>query len=271
MVDVPRAVETAEQFLRESLADTGAGGYVVGVSGGLDSALATRVAVDAVGADAVTGLVLPAGPTADENTRDAVDLCERLGVDNRVVDIKPLVDAVAETAPVDLDRLTRGNIQARMRMVLLYEAANRRDALVLGPENRSEYLLGYFTKHGDGAVDVAPLRRLYKTEFYELARGVGLDERFIEKQPSAELWEGQTDEAELGADYATIDPVLVGLVERGQSVETVAAETDTDRDLVERLAERWTSSAHKRAQPPAADLGAGVGALCATGADGSSR
>ncbi|WP_254822218.1 NAD+ synthase [Haloglomus halophilum] len=265
MVDVPRAVETAERFIADYLAESGAEGYVVGVSGGLDSALASRLTVEAVGADAVTGLVLPGAPSSETHTTDAIDLCERLGIDHRVVDIEPVVEAFRGTTPADLGRLALGNVRARTRMVLLYQAANRRDALVLGPENRSEYLLGYFTKYGDGAVDVAPLRRLYKTEFYEVARATDLDDRFAEKQPTAELWEGQTDEAELGADYATIDPVLVGLVERDRSTEAVAAETDADRELVERLAERWASSRHKRRLPPAADLGAGVDALCATG------
>jgi len=254
MVDVPWAVERMEAFLADQLAAAGVDGYVVGVSGGLDSAVATTLAVRAVGADAVMGLVMPGRPNDEANMVDARTLCHDRGVAFEEFSIRPVVDAVHGQLPFEASRLTLGNVRARARMVLAYAVANEHDRLVLGTGNRSERLLGYFTKYGDAAVDVQPMLDLYKTEVADVARTLGLDERFVEKSPTAALWEGQTDEGEIGADYATIDRVLRRLVDEGQSPAQVVADTDIDAETVHRLAGMWRSSAHKRAPPPAPNL-----------------
>lgn len=254
MVETSHAVRTMEAFLVERREAADADGYVVGVSGGLDSAVATKLAVRALGADAVTGLILPGRPTSEQNTADARELCRRLDVDHEEFSIRPVVGAVDDQLPFDPGRLTRGNVRARTRMVFEYAVANETGALVLGAGNRSERLLGYFTKYGDGAVDVEPMGDLYKTEVADVARTIGLDETFVEKTPTAELWEGQTDEGEIGVDYETIDEVLARLVERGHSPAEIAESTDVDRDTVEHLAEMWRSSKHKRSRPPMPDL-----------------
>jgi NAD+ synthase len=257
MIDAPAAVATMRSFLAERLDAADAEGYVLGVSGGLDSTVAAHLAVDAVGADRVLGVMLPDDPTDDRNVQDARELCADLGVERREVDIGPVVEAVVEAVPAEPDRVAAGNVRARIRMVFEYLEANHGDRLVLGTGNRSERVLGYFTKHGDGAVDVLPMGELYKTEVVAVARHLGVDERFVGKRPSAELWKGQTDEGELGADYGTIDPVLRGLVDREESVGTVAAETGVDMDLVRRFERMWRTSAHKRRPPAVADLGRG--------------
>lgn len=254
MVEIPRAVETMEAFLAERLTDAGAEGYVVGVSGGLDSTVVTKLAVRAVGPDAVRGLVMPGRPNSEANMADARALCTDLGVEHEDFSIAPVVDAVEGQLPFEPDRLTLGNVRARTRMVLEYAVANERDLLVLGASNRSEGLLGYFTKYGDAAVDVQPMADLYKTEVEAVARHVGLDERFVEKTPTAALWEGQTDEEEIGVDYETVDAVLRRLVDEGLSVGATVAETDADRETVEHLREMWQSSKHKRSRPPSPDL-----------------
>jgi NAD+ synthase len=243
-----------ETFLAERLASADADGYVVGVSGGLDSAVATTLAARAVGADAVTGLVMPGRPNDEANMADARALCRELGVEFEVVSISPVVDAVDGQLPFDPSRLTLGNVRARTRMVLEYAVANEYSGLVLGASNRSERLLGYFTKYGDAAVDVQPMQSLYKTEIADVARVIDLDERFVEKTPTAALWEGQTDEEEIGADYTTVDRVLRRLVDEGQSIDRIASDTDVDVETVERLAGLWRSSSHKRSPPPAPDL-----------------
>jgi NAD+ synthase len=249
-LNLDAAAGTVRSFLADYLADSGADGYVVGVSGGLDSALAAHLLVDAVGPDRVTGRILPADPSNSENIADARELCEGLGVEYRVTDIQPLVDDVTAASHGDLPKTAYGNAQARIRMTLLYQAANAEDLLVVGPNNRSELLLGYFTKYGDGAADVAPLADLYKTEVVDLARLVGVPDHIVEKTPTAELWEDQTDPGELGAPYETIDPILRAYVDDDRALDDVVDLTDADRDLVEQFLEMYETSRHKRERPP---------------------
>ncbi|MFB6101305.1 MAG: NAD+ synthase [Haloplanus sp.] len=249
-IDPDRTVDHLTDFLADRHAAAGTDGYVVGVSGGVDSAVAVTLAVRAVGADAVLGLLLPAAPSDEANVADAHDLCDDLGIERREVNIEPAVDLVRESyGAADLDRVTAGNLQARLRAVYLYLAANRNDLLVLGATNRSEHLLGYYTKYGDGAADVRVLADHYKTEVYDIARALGLD-AFAEKTPSAELWEGQTDAGELGATYATIDPILRSLVDDGRSVAETARRVDADEATVRRFASMIDDSEHKRSAPP---------------------
>ncbi|GAA0652497.1 NAD+ synthase [Salarchaeum japonicum] len=253
-MDYARAEARIHEFLRERLDDANAEGYVLGVSGGLDSALGARVAADAVGPENVLGLVLPGAPSSAANMRDARELCESLSVPYEEDDIQPAVASVREGLPGDFDEKTVGNVRARVRMTYCYEAANARDFLVLGADNRSEYELGYFTKHGDGGVDVAPFADLYKTDLYEFAEYVGLPETFVEKQPTAELWEGQTDEGELGASYETIDAVLRRYLDHELTVPEIVADTGIERDLVERFVSLHDSTEHKRRRPPTPGL-----------------
>jgi NAD+ synthase len=249
-LDLSAAADDIRSFLAAYLGDSYADGYVVGVSGGLDSALAVHLLADAVGPDRVTGLLLPAAPSSPENVADARDVCDRLDVDHRETDIQPIVEDVTDARGDDVSKATLGNVQARVRMVLLYQAANAEDALVVGPNNRSELLLGYFTKYGDGAADVAPLADLYKTEAFELAREAGVPDAIVEKTPTAELWEGQTDPGELGEPYAVIDPILHAYVDDGEPIEAVVEATGEDRDTVAEFVGRYEQSEHKRERPP---------------------
>nr|WP_231737047.1 NAD+ synthase [Halobacterium sp. CBA1126] len=252
-LDPATAADEIRSFLASYLDAAPADGYVVGVSGGLDSVLAAHLLADAVGPEHVTALLLPAGPSDPENVADARDVCERLGVDYRETDVQPIVDDVT-AAREDLSKTAVGNVQARVRMVMLYQAANDEGRLVVGPNNRSELLLGYFTKYGDGAADVAPLADVYKTEAYALAREVGVSEHVVEKTPTAELWEGQTDPGELGAPYETIDPILHAYVDEDRTVDETVEATGEDRETVASFAERYEASTHKRERPPSPDL-----------------
>ncbi|MDY6768700.1 MAG: NAD+ synthase [Candidatus Nanohaloarchaea archaeon] len=254
MVDITSAAGEITDFLEEYLDRSGAEGYVLGVSGGLDSAVTLQLAVDAVGSDRVTGLVMPGQPSRAENVADARELCETLGVTAHEIGIEPVVEAFSGAAPFDPGREAAGNLRVRARMVLTYMVANQEDLLVCGSSNKSEVMLGYFTKHGDGAADVKPLADLYKTEVRELAEHLDLPETFVEKQPTAGMWAGQTDEDELGYTYETIDAVLVPLVEDGKSVDAVAEETGIDRDAVETIAAMHEDSSHKREPAPAPGL-----------------
>ncbi|MFB6135806.1 MAG: NAD+ synthase [Halobacteriaceae archaeon] len=255
-VDVADAAGAVREFLADYRDDAGAEGYVVGVSGGVDSAVAATLAARAVGPENVLGLVMPGEPSDPSNVADARDRCDSLGIRWREVDVSGIVADCRDAAGADLDLGPEavGNARARVRMVLWYQAANARDLLVLGADNRSEVRLGYFTKHGDGATDVRALADLYKTEVYDLARLLDLPETFLEKEPTAGLWEGQTDREEIGVPYETVDPVLFSLYEADRSVAETVAAVDADRETVERLREMVEATEHKRTPPPSPGL-----------------
>ncbi len=181
---------------------------VIGVSGGVDSALTLKLAVDALGHENVTGIMMPEkGISMEENHLHARTLCEFLKVDHHTIAInKFLTDFLA--LPWKPNQLAQINIKARVRMVVLYNFANTRNALVVGTSNKTELALGYGTKYGDLAADLEVIGDLFKEEVYKLASYVGLPDEFLTKAPSAELYSGQTDEEELGMTYKEIDTIL---------------------------------------------------------------
>lgn len=235
-----------EDFLKNKVEQANAEGLVVGLSGGIDSATCLKLAVNAIGKRNVTAMVMPGKPSRDSNTEDARELAEALGVETIEIDIEDTLQSFQQDLPFETGKEGLGNIRARTRMVYTYAAANEKDLLVLGTGNRTEYLLGYFTKYGDGATDIAPLIDLYKTEVKDLAEHIGLPQKFIEKKPTAGLWEGQTDEEEIGTDYETMDEVLKLLVDEERPVEEILGESSADRETVEGLETMYKSSEHKR-------------------------
>jgi len=244
-------------FIKDRVTSAGARGVVVGMSGGIDSTLTAHLAVQALGSERVLGLGLPAHQSND-NAQEARTMAEGLGIEFREVDLRPLVDLfedhVAPAVAPSGGRRAVGNVAARLRMCCLYYAANARSYLVCGTANRSELLLGYFTKYGDGGADLFPLGDLYKTEVQALAQHVGVPRRIIAKDPTADLWAGQTDAEDLGARYADIDPVLRRIVDRSDRVEDVVADLDVDPETAETVAQRYVDSLHKRALPPTPEI-----------------
>lgn len=243
-----------EHFLAEKLRKTKAKGYVLGVSGGIDSAVVLRLAVNAVGEKRVLGLILPETDSPEEDTRDAIELCEAMGVRHEVLDITDSVHAFRKTIGGHVDQAALANIKARCRMILLYHKAGTQSRLVLGTSNKSEFLVGYFTKYGDGGADLEPIGDLYKTEVRELARFLGIPERILEKAPSAGLWKGQTDEGEMGITYEKLDAILFAL-EQGLSERDVAKRAETSAREVERISRLVRLSSHKRKFPPVVKIG----------------
>ena len=239
-------------FIADTVAAAGADGAVLGLSGGIDSTLTAYLAVEALGADGLHGLVLPSTVTSEENTSDGERVATLLGIEYDVVAIDPIVESVVDAYPAaDGDELAVGNARARVRAVLNYLVANHENRLVLGTGNRSEALVGYFTKYGDGAVDCHPIGNLYKAQVRQLAAHVGVPQDLVEKTPTAELWADQTDEEELGFDYDTLDVILALHVDGPLSTHATARELDCDTDLVERVRGLYERSAHKRQVPPA--------------------
>jgi len=239
-------------FIRTELERTGFARGILGVSGGLDSSVTAALAVRAVGPDNVIGMIMPYGRAFGRDADDARLLARELGITTREVDIAPSVDAYYSRFPTE-DRLLRGNKMARERMSVLYDFSVREKALIIGTSNKTELLLGYGTIHGDMACAFNPIGDLYKTQLRELARHLGLPESIITKAPTAGLWDGQTDEEELGLSYEEIDRIRVRMSDLRHSPEQLA-EQGFDPVHVERLSGMIRSAEFKRRMPPIAKL-----------------
>jgi NAD+ synthase len=239
-------------FIESVVDDAGAEGAVLGLSGGIDSTLTAHLAVEALGADAVHGLVLPSEVNTEGNMSDAERVAEMLDITYDVVDIGPIVDAFVDAYPEGADdQMALGNVRVRTRGVLNYFVANAESRVVLGTGNRSEAMTGYFTKYGDQAVDCNPIGNLYKRQVRQLADHVGVPEDLVEKPPSAEMWEGQTDEEEMGLDYDTLDAILALHVDGPFSKRATVETLGVSEAAIERVVELVTKSEHKRHMPPA--------------------
>ncbi|NEU55588.1 NAD+ synthase [Halorussus sp. MSC15.2] len=240
------------EFVRDTAADAGTEQAVLGLSGGIDSTLTAHLAVEALGEENLHGLVMPGAVSDEENMSDAEWVAQELGIPYDVFEINPIVDVFLDTYPeAEGDQLAVGNARARTRAVLNYLVANHEDALVLGTGNRSEALVGYFTKYGDGAVDCHPIGNLYKQQVRQLAAHVGVPDELVEKPPTAELWADQTDEEEMGIDYDSLDAVLALHIDGPLSVTATAREVEElTEEAVRRVREMYERSQHKRRVPP---------------------
>jgi NAD+ synthase len=250
---VPRlpahAEATLHAFLRAHVQDAGAEGVVVGLSGGIDSALTARLAKDALGAARVLGVLQPESAYPEALAVETQAYARGLGIEFRTVALTPAEEAFRTMLPELRDRTTVGNTKARIRMIVLYAIARESHRLVLGTGNKSEILLGYFTKYGDGGADLLPLGDLYKTELRELAARLDLPEAIRTRAPTAGLWDGQTDEGELGLPYTEIDQVLRGMEELRDPAE-IARRSGVPLGLVRALEARVAANRHKRRLPP---------------------
>ncbi len=211
------------EFIRSAFAHAGFSKAVIALSGGVDSATSCSLAVRALGRDNVYPVLLPYGALGEQGVADAGLVTEALAIPEghvSVVDIEPLLAPVVALDPV-MDNVRRGNAMARMRMMVVYDRAKKLPGLVIGTENKSEHYLGYFTRFGDEASDLEPLRNLYKTQVYRLASHLGVPEAILTKKPTAGLWEGQTDEGEFGFTYTQADEILSANIDQRLSVAQV--------------------------------------------------
>jgi len=232
-LNAPLAVAVLTSFIRDAVETSGTSGVVVGLSGGIDSSLAAALAARALGPDRVHGFLLPYRTSSPDSEADARLVAEHLSLPHRKIDISPMIDAYFDIE-ADAGPARRGNKMARERMTILFDQAKKLGALVLGTSNKTEILLGYSTVFGDNASSLNPLGDLYKHQVWQLARHLELPAQVVAKRPSADLWPGQTDEGDLGFEYATADEVLWLLFDEGLSPGEVA-ERGYDAAVVERI------------------------------------
>lgn len=242
-------VRELTDFIKRTVENAGCEGVVVGISGGLDSAVVTKLCVDALGADKILNIFMPTRVTATDDYKETMELCRMWRTEYKVVDIQPAVDAFTAALFSKVEApLERGNISARCRMVVLFNNAKKNNYLVAGTSNKSELMMGYFTKFGDGACDLAPMVDLYKTQVRQLAGLIGVPKSVIDKVPTAGLWEGQTDESEMGITYHDLD-ILLDSLEKGMSAEDVAKGIGVPLAKVEEIKDQSERMSHKRNPP----------------------
>ncbi|WP_340820872.1 NAD+ synthase [Methanolobus sp. WCC4] len=255
-MDIEKAKDTIVEFIREKTREAGVKGAVVGISGGIDSALTAYLTVEALGKENVLGIHMPElNLTPAEDVLDATEVAERLGIEFKTVDISEVLSGFMHTIPESSESNSHanGNLKARIRMCVLYYYANMMSRMVMGTGNKTEILLGYFTKYGDGGVDIEPIGDLYKTEVREMSALVGVPEDIITKAPSARLWADQTDEDELGITYELVDRFLALLLEgeTPQVAQNTIGITGSQRDSV---VKRINVNLHKQKAPAVAEL-----------------
>lgn len=243
------SVEVIHSFIKQKIEEAMVKGVVIGLSGGLDSAIVTKLCADALGPEKVIVIIMPDKTTPESDIKDALGFSTTLGIEYRVIDISEMVEGFKKLlSPLYLDDKAIGNIKARCRMILLYIHANIANRVVMGTSNKSELLTGYFTKFGDGGADFSPIGDLYKTQILDLAKAIGIPENIAGKPPSAGLWEGQTDESELKIQYRDLDRILLG-IELRLDTKDIAEKVEVDRSEVQRILELVEKNVHKRKMP----------------------
>lgn len=247
-----REVITAS--IRNRVEKVGLQGAVVALSGGIDSSLVLKLSAEALGPDRVLALLMPEmGVTPDRDLQDARELVRLLGVPHREIPINDAVEWFAQFLPGSPEegafRMALANVKPRIRMILNYFFANLESRLVVGTSNKTELLLGYGTKYGDMAADIYPIGDLYKTQVWQLAEFVGIPTDIVRKAPTAGLWKGQTDEAELGYTYEQMDRVLYALVDLELSIREAATFLNLPEEAVRDIFHRVRTSEHKRKIP----------------------
>lgn len=249
--NIDTAVQRLTDFIKSYVKNTGLLKIVLGLSGGVDSALSAALAVRAVGKDNVLGLIMPYASSSSESEQHALMVAETLGINTEKIEIAPMVDAYFKGVEVSAVRL--GNKCARERMSILFDIAAREEALVQGTSNKTEICLGYATWYGDAACSYNPLGGLYKREVWLMATKLGIPREIIEKKPTADLWPGQTDEGEIGLSYSMADKILYEIVENGKLSLAELRETGAADSEINLAVERINKFAFKRSLP-ATDL-----------------
>ena len=239
-------------FLRSEISRAGFHRAVIGLSGGIDSALSCFLAAEALGPENVLGVRMPYMTSSPDSLEDAQLVIDATGVQSMTVPITDMVDPLIAKFP-DMSPLRKGNIMARMRMIILYDQSAAFNGLVVGTGNKTEALLGYTTLYGDSACALNPIGDLYKTQVRQIAAAIGIPQQIIDKPPSADLWVGQTDEEELGFTYAEVDKLLYLMIdERYNPVKCI--EAGFEEEFIKKVMQQVSQNHFKRVMPPIAKL-----------------
>ena len=235
------------EFLRESFKKAGFSKAVLGLSGGIDSALVAYLLRDALGKENVLAIMMPYKSSNPDSLNHAKLVIEDLGINSKTIEITDMIDAYFKNEK-EATSLRMGNKMARERMSILFDYSSKENALVVGTSNKTEIYLGYSTQFGDAACAINPVGDLYKTNIWDLSRYLKIPNELIEKKPSADLWEGQTDEQEMGLTYKEADQILYRMLEENKKVEEVLTE-GFNKDLVDNIVRRMNRSEYKRRMP----------------------
>ena len=271
-IDTDVARRVIAEFIRGQLRQAGFERAVLGLSGGIDSALVAYLTSEAIGADRLLCVLMPYRTSSPSSQADAEEVVRRLGCTSELVDISPMVDGLYGPDS-DASALRRGNFMARMRMAVLYDRSVTWGGLVVGTGNKTESLIGYTTVFGDSACAFNPIGDLYKSQVRQVAAAIGVPDQIIRKAPSADLWPDQTDESEGGFSYPELDRLLFWRIDKRRSIDEVAA-LGFPREMIERVDRMVAGAEFKRQVPPIAKLGprtAGVDYLYPRRRPGSAR
>lgn len=259
-MDIPRQLEINTDLARKIImgficSETKRAGFqksVIGISGGIDSALSCFLAAEALGAENVLAVRMPYKTSSPESLEHAQMVIDQLGVKSLTIPISDMADGLIHQFP-EMSNVRKGNIMARCRMIVLYDQSAAFDGLVVGTGNKTEILLGYTTLYGDSACAFNPIGDLYKTQVWQLARSMGVPEVIIQKAPSADLWAGQTDEGELGFLYTDVDKLLYLLIDERYSTQE-CVQAGFEQSFVDQVIARIRRFHFKRVMPPIAKV-----------------
>ena len=244
-IDPKEVITVIKDFIKTYVQNSKCKGVVLGLSGGVDSAVTAIICRDILGKKNVKCLFLPDGTTPETDFKHYELIVKKFGLYSEKKDISSTVKELTSNCIIKPDKYALANIKARTRMIILFEYANMTQNLVCGTSNKSEILVGYYTKYGDGGVDIMPIGDVYKTQIWELAKFLKIPKEIIIKPPTAGLWKGQSDEKELKLSYNQLDKILLGL-EKKMDLNDIASIVNVKKSEVERIKNMRIRSEHKK-------------------------
>lgn len=245
--DYEAAQNKIEKFLVQEVRERDSDGVIFGLSGGIDSAVIAFLCAKVLKEKSVCMIMPDTKVSPKQDTEDALKIVDKLGLEYKLIDINPI--HTNYSMYLEPNNLALGNLRARIRANILYYYANAKKYLVLGSSDKSEFLIGYFTKYGDGSADLLPIISLYKTQIRQFAKFLGVPESIISKKSSPNLWEGHEAEAELGVTYEEIDSILYCIVDKKKTTEETVTLTEIDKQTVNKIYQLYKKSEHKRITP----------------------